>query len=110
MGQICTALQLEPLVAECLPHALQSTKSAGTVAVLAAFDDAIADGVDIISLSVRGLSPADYFNDSIAIGAFHSMENGILSYSHQMLLVILDPSPNPSSIFRLGPFPLLLAP
>ncbi|KAJ6814974.1 cucumisin-like [Iris pallida] len=47
--------------------------------ILAAFDDAIADGVDIISLSVGGSFPLDYFEDSIAIGAFHSMKNGILT-------------------------------
>lgn len=47
--------------------------------ILAAFDDAIADGVDIISLSVGGSFPLDYFEDSIAIGAFHSMKNGVLT-------------------------------
>ncbi|KAJ1389158.1 Peptidase S8/S53 domain [Sesbania bispinosa] len=47
--------------------------------ILAAFDDAIADGVDIISLSVGGKIPRHYFNDSIAIGAFHAMRNGILT-------------------------------
>ncbi|OMO76489.1 hypothetical protein COLO4_25555 [Corchorus olitorius] len=47
--------------------------------ILAAFDDAIADGVDIISLSVGGIFPFDYFQDPIAIGAFHSMKNGILT-------------------------------
>ena len=35
--------------------------------ILVAFDDAINDGVDIISLSVGGFSPLDYFKDSIAI-------------------------------------------
>jgi hypothetical protein len=44
--------------------------------ILAAFDDAIADGVDIISLSVGGFAPRQYFNDSKAIGAFHAMKNG----------------------------------
>ncbi|RVX13622.1 Cucumisin [Vitis vinifera] len=39
-----------------------------------AFDDAIADGVDIISLSVGGSTPKNYFADSIAIGAFHAMK------------------------------------
>ncbi|XP_059625397.1 cucumisin-like [Cornus florida] len=47
--------------------------------LLAAFDDAIADGVDIISLSVGGSFPLDYLEDPIAIGAFHSMKNGILT-------------------------------
>ena len=47
--------------------------------ILAAFDDAIADGVDIISISVGTFAPRDYFNDPIAIGAYHSMKNGILT-------------------------------
>lgn len=47
--------------------------------ILAAFDDAIADGVDIISLSVGGEDIEDYFEDPISIGAFHAMENGILT-------------------------------
>uniref|UniRef100_A0A2N9HQ66 Subtilisin-like protease fibronectin type-III domain-containing protein n=1 Tax=Fagus sylvatica TaxID=28930 RepID=A0A2N9HQ66_FAGSY len=46
---------------------------------LAAFDDAIADGVDIISLSVGGTVPLNYFSDATAIGAFHAMRNGILT-------------------------------
>ena len=46
---------------------------------LAAFDDAIADGVDIISLSAGGSVPLNYFNDATAIGAFHAMRNGILT-------------------------------
>ncbi|XP_062154118.1 cucumisin-like [Alnus glutinosa] len=46
--------------------------------ILAAFDDAIADGVDIITISVGG-STGSYFTDSISIGAFHAMRNGILA-------------------------------
>jgi len=46
--------------------------------ILAAFDDAIADGVDIISISIGG-STGTYFTDSISIGAFHAMRNGILA-------------------------------
>ncbi|KAJ3707947.1 hypothetical protein LUZ61_011652 [Rhynchospora tenuis] len=44
--------------------------------ILAAFDAAIADGVDVISMSVGG-DPVDYFNDGIAIGSFHAVKNGI---------------------------------
>lgn len=47
--------------------------------ILAAFDDAIADGVDIISISVGGPLFTDYFEDSFAIGAFHAMKHGILT-------------------------------
>lgn len=46
--------------------------------ILAAFDDAIADGVDLISLSVGGFA-RHYFEDSIAIGAFHAARKGILT-------------------------------
>ncbi|WOK99368.1 subtilisin-like protease SBT4.3 [Canna indica] len=47
--------------------------------ILAAFDDAIADGVDIISVSLGHFFPIDYFGDTIAIGAFHAMKNGVLT-------------------------------
>ncbi|XVE76005.1 hypothetical protein DITRI_Ditri12bG0137900 [Diplodiscus trichospermus] len=46
--------------------------------LLAAFDDAIRDGVDLISLSVGGHS-REFFRDPIAIGAFHAMRKGILT-------------------------------
>ncbi|CAM8933442.1 unnamed protein product [Rhodiola kirilowii] len=48
------------------------------VDLLAAFDDAIADGVDIINISIGGPS-VDFFRDPIAIGAFHAMKKGILT-------------------------------
>ena len=48
--------------------------------LLAAFDDAIADGVDIISISLgTDLPNADFSHDAVAIGAFHAMEKGILT-------------------------------
>uniref|UniRef100_A0A7N0T0V2 Uncharacterized protein n=1 Tax=Kalanchoe fedtschenkoi TaxID=63787 RepID=A0A7N0T0V2_KALFE len=47
--------------------------------ILAAFDSAIADGVDLISISLGGGPEADYLTDSIAIGSFHAMKKGILT-------------------------------
>ncbi|GFQ07516.1 co(2)-response secreted protease [Phtheirospermum japonicum] len=43
--------------------------------ILKAFDDAIADGVDVLSLSIGGKS--DLLSDSVAIGSFHAAEKGI---------------------------------
>ncbi|MFS7910291.1 putative cucumisin [Helianthus anomalus] len=72
--------------------------------ILAAFDDAIADGVDIISISVGGSFPLDYFEDSIAIGAFHSMKNGILTSNSAG-----NSGPTPGSITNLSPWSLSVA-
>ncbi|XP_042506543.1 subtilisin-like protease SBT4.3 [Macadamia integrifolia] len=47
--------------------------------ILAAFDDAIADGVDIISISIVGSTYIDFDSESIAIGAFHAMQKDILT-------------------------------
>lgn len=46
--------------------------------LLAGFDHAIADGVDLISVSIGG-EPRDFFQDPIAIGTFHAMKKGILT-------------------------------
>ncbi|KAM5551586.1 cucumisin-like [Rosa sericea] len=55
-----------------------STPACEDADVLAAFDDAIADGVDILSISLGGSIPVDYLNDAFAIGSFHATRNGIL--------------------------------
>ncbi|KAM5583482.1 subtilisin-like protease SBT4.3 [Rosa sericea] len=47
--------------------------------VLAAFDDAIADGVDIITLSIGTVLRSEFYKDPIAIGSFHAMAKGILT-------------------------------
>ncbi|GFP86971.1 co(2)-response secreted protease [Phtheirospermum japonicum] len=46
--------------------------------ILKAFDDAIADGVDVISISITGGGFEDFVTDLIAIGAFHAVEKGII--------------------------------
>ncbi|CAI9116558.1 OLC1v1017741C1 [Oldenlandia corymbosa var. corymbosa] len=47
-------------------------------ATLKAFDDAIADGVDVINLSFGQYIMDSFLDDPISIGAFHAVENGIL--------------------------------
>ncbi|KAF8654851.1 hypothetical protein HU200_061430 [Digitaria exilis] len=49
------------------------------VDMLAAFDDAIADGVDVISFSIGSSEPFQYFRDAAAIGSFHGMRRGVLT-------------------------------
>lgn len=52
------------------------------VDLLAAFDDAIKDGVHILSLSLGPDSPqGDYFSDAISLGSFHAVGHGIVVVS-----------------------------
>ncbi|KAL1213580.1 Subtilisin-like protease SBT4.14 [Cardamine amara subsp. amara] len=46
--------------------------------ILAGFEAAIHDGVDIISISIGG-PIASYSSDSISVGSFHAMRKGILT-------------------------------
>ncbi|KAK3028613.1 hypothetical protein RJ639_039956 [Escallonia herrerae] len=71
--------------------------------ILAAFDDAIADGVDLISLSVGG-SPEDYLRDSIAIGSFHAMKHGILTSASGG-----NSGPELSTVSNVSPWALTVA-
>jgi hypothetical protein len=77
-----------------------------TAEFLAAFNDAIADGVDIISVSlglVHG-GPIPYFEDPIAIGSFHAMRNGILTSCSAG-----NSGPRPSTILNYAPWTLRVA-
>lgn len=84
---------------------LQSTKSAGMAAdILTAFDDAIADGVDILSVSLGSDGPQDYFDDPIAIGSFHAMKNGILTSNSAG-----NSGPYPVTVANYAPWSLTVA-
>ncbi|XP_010272679.1 PREDICTED: subtilisin-like protease SBT5.6 [Nelumbo nucifera] len=48
------------------------------VDMLAAMDDAIGDGVDVLSISIGSFSPVNYTNDGIAIGALHAVKRDIV--------------------------------
>ncbi|XP_004515206.2 cucumisin-like [Cicer arietinum] len=73
--------------------------------ILAAFDDAIADGVDIISFSLGGKITADtHFSDALSIGAFHAMKNGILT-----VCAAGNSGPNHASVMNVAPWAISVA-
>ncbi|KAL5706665.1 hypothetical protein ACHQM5_024804 [Ranunculus cassubicifolius] len=66
--------------------------------ILAAFDQAIHDGVDVLSLSIGG-DPVDYFEDATAIGAFHAVQKGIT-----VVCSAGNDGPTPSSVTNVAPW------
>ncbi|XP_016651054.1 PREDICTED: subtilisin-like protease SBT4.3 [Prunus mume] len=72
--------------------------------ILAAFDDAIADGVDIISTSLGAPFPLEYLEDPIAIGSFHAMKYGILTSSSAG-----NSGPFPATVSNYAPWILTVA-
>ncbi|RWW81351.1 hypothetical protein BHE74_00010270 [Ensete ventricosum] len=66
--------------------------------LLAAFDDAIHDGVDVISLSVGGL-PSEYLFDSIALGSFHAVQRGIT-----VVCSAGNDGPTPGTVSNVAPW------
>ncbi|XP_028784916.1 subtilisin-like protease SBT4.15 [Neltuma alba] len=71
--------------------------------ILAGFDDAIADGVNFISVSVGGAS-REFFKDPIAIGAFHAMKMGILTSCSAG-----NDGPSPMTVENVAPWILTVA-
>ncbi|QHN88975.1 uncharacterized protein DS421_16g568140 [Arachis hypogaea] len=60
-------------------YSVYSERECKDDAILAAFDDAISDGVDLITISIRADEQMTFDKDIIAIGSFHAMEKGILT-------------------------------
>ncbi|KAK4789864.1 hypothetical protein SAY86_017168 [Trapa natans] len=73
--------------------------------LLAAFDDAIRDGVHILSLSLGPDTPqgGEYFNDAISVGSFHAVTHGILVVSSA------GNEGSPGSATNLAPWMLTVA-
>ncbi|XP_010532509.1 PREDICTED: subtilisin-like protease SBT4.13 [Tarenaya hassleriana] len=78
-------------------------KSCDTGAILAAFDDAIADGVDVITISIGG-APTALVSDPISIAAFHAVEKGILTVNSAG-----NSGPVPGSVGSTSPWVLTVA-
>ncbi|GFQ05300.1 co(2)-response secreted protease [Phtheirospermum japonicum] len=71
--------------------------------ILKAFDDAIADGVDVLSVSIS--SPdADFLTDPIAIGSFHAVENGIT-----VVCSAGNRGPSPGTVANVAPWVVTVA-
>ncbi|WJZ96090.1 hypothetical protein VitviT2T_014811 [Vitis vinifera] len=71
--------------------------------ILAAFDAAIHDGVDVLSVSLGG-PPRDYFLDSIAIGSFQAVKKGIV-----VVCSAGNSGPTPGSVENLAPWIITVA-
>ena len=69
--------------------------------ILAAYDAAIVDGVDILSVSLAATTfrQLNYFEDVFAIGAFHAMRRGILTSK-----AAGNAGPRPASIPNVAPW------
>lgn len=67
--------------------------------MLAAFDDAIADGVHILSVSIGTHSPIPYKQDGIAVGAFHAAKNNIV-----VACAAGNSGPTPSTLSNPAPW------
>ncbi|XP_078427728.1 subtilase family protein [Wolffia australiana] len=66
--------------------------------ILAAIDDAIRDGVDVLSLSLGGF-PIPLFEDNIAIGAFRAMASGLV-----VVCAAGNNGPSPGSVANEAPW------
>ncbi|KAK8466271.1 hypothetical protein PHAVU_008G047700 [Phaseolus vulgaris] len=75
--------------------------------VLAAIDQAIDDGVDVINLSAGGgyvVSPEGIFTDEVSIGAFHAISRNIL-----LVASAGNDGPTPGSVVNVAPWVFTIA-
>ncbi|CAK9174330.1 unnamed protein product [Ilex paraguariensis] len=73
--------------------------------ILAAFDDALHDGVDVISASFGGTPPfAPFFASNADIGSFHAMQFGV-----SVVFSAGNDGPNPAVVGNVSPWSLCVA-
>ncbi|KAL6340416.1 hypothetical protein AAG906_006077 [Vitis piasezkii] len=73
--------------------------------ILSGFDDAISDGVDIITVSLGSAAGAFFLDeDPIAIGSFHAMVKGILTLNSAG-----NNGPSPGSVLSVAPWMVSVA-
>ncbi|KAL1208539.1 Subtilisin-like protease SBT5.4 [Cardamine amara subsp. amara] len=66
--------------------------------IIAAFDAAIEDGVDVLSLSLGG-DAGDYITDGIAIGSFHAVKKGVT-----VVCSAGNSGPKPGTVSNVAPW------
>ncbi|KAM6552504.1 hypothetical protein CsatB_013266 [Cannabis sativa] len=66
--------------------------------IMAAFEAAIADGVDVLSVSLGG-GTTEFFEDGLAIGSFHAAKNGIT-----VVTSAGNSGPLPGSVSNVAPW------
>ncbi|XP_019431929.1 PREDICTED: subtilisin-like protease SBT5.4 [Lupinus angustifolius] len=71
--------------------------------VLAAFEAAISDGVDVISMSLGG-DTSEFFNNAISLGSFHAIVNGIIVVSSAG-----NSGPSPQTVLNVEPWMITVA-
>ncbi|KAL5099332.1 hypothetical protein RYX36_003659, partial [Vicia faba] len=71
--------------------------------IIAAFDMAIHDGVDVLSLSL-GSDAAEYFEDALSIAAFHAVKKGIT-----VVCSAGNSGPKPGTVSNIAPWILTVA-
>ncbi|XP_057420943.1 subtilisin-like protease Glyma18g48580 [Lotus japonicus] len=75
--------------------------------VLAAIEQAISDGVDVISVSAGGrdsISPTEIFTDEVSIGAFHALAKNIL-----LVASAGNDGPTPGTVLNVAPWVFTVA-
>lgn len=82
-----------------------STGGCSSADILAAFDDAIFDGVDVLSLSLGSPPPlATYVDDVLSIGSFHAVTKGI-----SVVCSAGNSGPFPQTVINTAPWVLTVA-
>lgn len=82
-----------------------STGGCSSADLLAAFDDAIFDGVDLISASLGSSPPlASYVDDVLSIGSFHAVAKGI-----SVVCSAGNSGPYPQTVINTAPWVITVA-
>uniref|UniRef100_R7WDF4 Subtilisin-like protease n=1 Tax=Aegilops tauschii TaxID=37682 RepID=R7WDF4_AEGTA len=92
-------------IAELLKAALTKSRDCPEAAVLRALDEAVPDGVHVILLSLAARDIPTYDHNSISIGGFNAMQQGV-----HVVVCAGNYSPAASSVCNAEPWLLTVVP